>query len=76
MKLTFLYDEVLKRIVEIYKTLDCSELEEEYNKLFPDQPITYECDGYFAKYMDAETDNIKCRRCGELTDSEYYGYCK
>lgn len=52
MRITYATDKVVQRITEMYKTLDGDELAEEYNRLFPGQPITYESDGIFAKYIE------------------------
>ena len=57
MRTIYSYDEVIQAIVDAYETLSADELAEEYNRLFPGQPITYESDGIFAKYIESK--NIK-----------------
>ena len=52
MKVSYTYDEVIHNIMDAYESLDEEELVEEYNRLYPGQPIAYECDGVFARYME------------------------
>lgn len=43
------YDEVVQQITEMYETLDSDELVEEYNRLFPGQPIDFDDEGNFSR---------------------------
>lgn len=44
-------EELLEDIVSAYETLDGEELAEEYNRLFPGQPIGYDGEGIFSRSM-------------------------
>lgn len=49
-------DELLENIMGAYETLDGEELAEEYNRLFPGQPIDYDGDGNFSKSIEGVLD--------------------
>lgn len=42
-------DELLEYIMSAYETLDGDELAEEYNRLFPGQPMGYDGEGVFSR---------------------------
>lgn len=46
-KITF--DEIIENITSAYETLDGDELAEEYNRLFPGQPIGFDDEGNFSR---------------------------
>jgi hypothetical protein len=42
-------NELLEDIMSAYETLDGDELVDEYNRLFPGQPVGYDGDGIFSR---------------------------
>jgi hypothetical protein len=49
-------DELLEDIMSAYETLDGDELADEYNRLFPGQPIGYDGDGIFSRSITGVVD--------------------
>lgn len=45
-------DELLENIMGAYETLDGEELAEEYNRLFPGQPVGYDGEGNFSRSIE------------------------
>lgn len=45
-------DELLANILDAYKSLDGDELAEEYNLLFPGQPVGYDGEGNFSRSIE------------------------
>jgi len=47
--------ELLADIMDAYETLDGDELAEEYNRLFPGQPVGYDGEGNFSRSITGVT---------------------
>jgi len=66
-------DELLTRIMDTYETLDGDELAEEYNRLFPGQPVGYDGEGIFSRSITDIPKERVCTLCGAADEGTRQG---